>query len=263
MISCSCSASKTSPGFAERQTSSASVSTARPSPSAMRTSEARASSSRGRAFPVISSALSRIFAIASSSSDLKSSTRARDRSAAFSSKDGFSVVAPDERDGAVLHHGQEGVELGAVEAVDLVHEQQRALARGRGGARAASNTFFRSATPEKIAEICSKCSSVSWASSRATVVLPVPGGPQKISEPRDLRGDQAGQDAVGPDQMVLADDFGQVLRPHPVGQRTGRSDRGRRRQQVAHVAGSGAIDSGSWRCMNALRLVAASKPCRA
>jgi len=35
---------------------------------------------------------------------------------------------------------------------------------------AASNTFFRSATPEKIADICSKASSVSPASSRATVV---------------------------------------------------------------------------------------------
>ena len=50
-------------------------------------------------------------------------------------------------------------------------------------ARAASKTFLRSATPEKIAEICSKCRLVSCASSRATVVLPVPGGPQKISEP--------------------------------------------------------------------------------
>ena len=37
-----------------------------------------------------------------------------------------------------------------------------------------------------IAEICSKCRSVSWAISRATVVLPVPGGPQKIREPIDL-----------------------------------------------------------------------------
>ena len=52
-------------------------------------------------------------------------------------------------------------------------------------ARAASNTFLRSATPEKIAEICSKCRSVACASSRATVVLPVPGGPQNTSEPSE------------------------------------------------------------------------------
>ncbi len=52
-------------------------------------------------------------------------------------------------------------------------------------ARASSNTFFRSATPVKIAEICSKCRSVACASSRATVVLPVPGGPQNTSEPSE------------------------------------------------------------------------------
>ena len=51
-------------------------------------------------------------------------------------------------------------------------------------ARAASNAFFRSATPENTAESCSKCSSVASASNRATVVLPVPGGPQNTSEPR-------------------------------------------------------------------------------
>ena len=63
----------------------------------------------------------------------------------------------DQHDGAVLHHRQEAVLLRAVEAVDLVDEQQRPLPRSRGGARASSNTFFRSATPVKIAEICSKC----------------------------------------------------------------------------------------------------------
>jgi hypothetical protein len=51
--------------------------------------------------------------------------------------------------------------------------------------RASSNPFFKSATPVKIAEICSKCRSVSCASSRATVVLPVPGGPQNTSEPSE------------------------------------------------------------------------------
>ena len=56
----------------------------------------------------------------------------------------------------------------------------RPLVRRR---RAVSNTFFRSATPEKIADICSKARLVSPARSLATVVLPVPGGPQKIIEP--------------------------------------------------------------------------------
>ena len=39
----------------------------------------------------------------------------------------------DERDGAVLDIGQEAVLLGAVEAVDLVHEQQRLLPGAGGG----------------------------------------------------------------------------------------------------------------------------------
>ena len=50
-------------------------------------------------------------------------------------------------------------------------------------ARAASKTFFSSATPVKIAEIWTKANVVSCARRRATVVLPEPGGPQKISDP--------------------------------------------------------------------------------
>ena len=61
----------------------------------------------------------------------------------------------NQHDGAVLHHRQEGILLRAIEAMDLVDEQQRALP-GLAARRAASNTFFRSATPENIAEICSK-----------------------------------------------------------------------------------------------------------
>ena len=60
----------------------------------MRISEARASASSGKALPSIASARASSFSIAASSSDLNTSTRARDRSAAFSSNDGFSVVAP-------------------------------------------------------------------------------------------------------------------------------------------------------------------------
>src|SRR5215472_16493291 len=47
---------------------------------------------------------------------------------------------------------------------------------------AASKIFLRSATPEKTAERGSKCSEVCSARSRASVVLPQPGGPQRIIE---------------------------------------------------------------------------------
>ena len=74
--------------------------------------------------------------------------------------------------------GQEGVLLRAVEAVDLVDEQQRAAAF-LAARLAASNTLRKSETPEKIAESCTKCSSVTSASSRATVVLPVLAAPRR------------------------------------------------------------------------------------
>jgi hypothetical protein len=41
----------------------------------------------------------------------------------------------NQRDGAILDIRQESVLLGAIEAVDLVHEQQGLLARAGGGAR--------------------------------------------------------------------------------------------------------------------------------
>lgn len=83
----------------------------------------------------------------------------------------------------VLHHGEETILLRTVEAMDLVDEQQRlatAHATLAGGVE-----HLGSATPEKIAEICSKASPASPERSLATVVLPVPGGPQKIIEPSE------------------------------------------------------------------------------
>lgn len=46
----------------------------------------------------------------------------RESSAPFSAKLGFSVVAPISTTVPSLHHGQEAILLGAVEAMDLVHE---------------------------------------------------------------------------------------------------------------------------------------------
>ena len=52
-------------------------------------------------------------------------------------------------------------------------------------ARAASKIFFNSATPVWIAETCTNVSLRAAPISRATVVLPLPGGPQKIIEPSE------------------------------------------------------------------------------
>src|SRR5262245_6166026 len=183
-MSCSLAALNISPLRAARQTSSAKVNAARPSPSAMRLSASRASASSGNRLPSIFSALSSNFSIAAASSDRKTSTRARDKSGALSSKDGFSVVAPtrmmvpssitgrNESCCARLNRWISSTKS----SVPCPNSRRR---------RASSKTFLRSATPVKIAEICSKCRSVAFASSRATVVLPVPGGPQNTSDPRE------------------------------------------------------------------------------
>ena len=54
------------------------------------------------------------------------------------------------------------------------------------------------------------------------MVLPVPGGPQKISEPERAGVEHARERAVGAEQMVLADDVGELGRPQLVGERTRR-----------------------------------------
>ena len=52
----------------------------------------------------------------------------------------------------------------------------------RACSRASAKAFLRSATPEKTAEMATKRKSTASASSRAIVVLPVPGGPHRIIE---------------------------------------------------------------------------------
>ncbi len=112
-----------------------------------------------------------------------SSTRARDRSAAFNSKEGFSVVAPISVTVPSSITGRKASSWARLKRW-ISSTKSRVACPCARRLRAASNTLRRSGTPEKIAEICSKCRSVAEARSRATVVLPVPGGPQKISEPR-------------------------------------------------------------------------------
>ena len=91
----------------------------------------------------------------------------------------------DEDDRAVLHDRQKAVLLGAVEAMDLVDEKQR-LATVLSAAAAPSRTPSSGRRRPKRSPISARRrGSVSPASRRATVVLPVPGGPQKIIEPSE------------------------------------------------------------------------------
>ena len=134
--------------------------------------------------PSSSSARASSFSTASASSDLNTSTRARDSIGAISSNDGFSVVAPTS---TMVPSSITGRKLSCCARLKrwISSTNSSVPCPVSRRARASSNTFLRSATPENIALICTNSRLVSCASSRATVVLPVPGGPQKISEPSD------------------------------------------------------------------------------
>ena len=88
----------------------------------------------------------------------------------------------DERERAVFDVRQERVLLGLVEAMHLVEEQHGAAAAFGAHRRACSTASRMSLTPAKTAESCMNSASAWRAISRASVVLPVPGGPQRISE---------------------------------------------------------------------------------
>ena len=128
-------------------------------------------------------------------------------------------------------YGQKGVLLRAVEAVDLVDEQQRALPHlaalpGRLEHLAQIGDAGEHRRQRLEGEIGALC-----ASSRAIVVLPQPGGPHRIIEASRPRRHHAADRPLGTEQMVLADDLGEALRPQPVGQRPRRL----RFKQRAHV----------------------------
>ncbi len=100
----------------------------------------------------------------------------------MSSKDGFSVVAPTRM---IVPSSMSGRKASCCARLkrwisSTKSSVPRPLPRRR---RAASNSFLRSATPVKIALIWTKARSVASARSRAIVVFPTPGGPQKMIEP--------------------------------------------------------------------------------
>ena len=191
-------------------------------------SAARASASSGRGLPSRLSARAISFSIAASSSARKTSTRARDSSAALSSNDGFSVVAPiSVTEPSSMTGRNESCWARLKRWISSTNSSVAPPVARR--ARAASKIFFSSATPEWIAETCTNSAVRLAPISRATVVLPVPGGPQKIIEPSVGGFEHPRQRALGPGQMLLAGDFGEAFRPQPLGERRGR------RQDAADV----------------------------
>ena len=158
-------------------------------------------------------------------------TRARDSSAALSSNDGFSVVAP----------------ISVIEPSSMTGRNESCWARLKRWisstnssvappvarrARAASKIFFSSATPVWIAD--------TWTNSALRLAADQPrhrrlAGARRA--PEDHRAERRRlqhprQRALGPGQMLLARDFGESLRAQPLGQRR------RRRQGAEDVGGA-------------------------
>ena len=122
-----------------------------------------------------------------------------------------------QHDGAVLHHGQETVLLAAVEAMDLIDEQKRALPGLAPHARRLEG-FLQ---VRDAGEHGRQLDKVQLEYARQQ---PRDGGlagtrrPPKNDRGRPPRRDHAAHGRVGPEQMILPHDLGERLRAQAVGQ---------------------------------------------
>ena len=128
------------------------------------------------------------------SSRLSTSTCARDRSAPFSSKDGFSVVAPTS---VMVPSSMTGRKLSCCERLKRWISSTKSSVPWPCSRRerAASKAFLRSATPEKIADICSKTRPVAPASKPRDGRLSGAGRPPEDDRRHAPGGNHAGQHA--------------------------------------------------------------------
>ena len=147
----------------------------------------------------------------SSDSDFSTYTAARDSSAPFTSNEGFSVVAPMKVN-SPLRHTAGTHPAGLVEAMHFVDEQDGAAAGiGAHDLRALdrlADVLHAGSTADSAMNSASKASAI----SRASVVLPTPGGPHRIIECGFARFEGEPQRLAGAEQMLLADHVIERLR---------------------------------------------------
>jgi len=126
----------------------------------------------------------------------------------------------DQGDGAVLHHRQETILLGAVEAVDLVHEEQRGLAVG-----AAARGFL-----EAFLEVGDAGEHGAELDEVQVGLFGEQAGDGGLADARGAPEDQRGKRAAleharegagGAQQVILADDLRQCAGAQAVRERTG------------------------------------------
>ncbi len=146
-------------------------------------------------------------------------TRQRESRAAFTSKEGFSVVAPTRITVPFSTWGRKASCWDRLKR--WISSTNRIVRRPRRwrSFSASAMTSRISLTPERTAENAMKRAPATEAISEARVVLPEPGGPQRIIECSWPVSMADAQDAARPEEVLLADDLVQGAWSHPVGQR--------------------------------------------
>ena len=113
--------------------------------------------------------------------------------------------------------------------------------RSARAVRARSTASRMSLTPAITAESCMNSASARRAISRASVVLPVPGGPQRISECSWPFSSAWRSGLPGAQHLLLADELVEGARPHAIGERPQRIVGRRVAQEIglpARIAGA-------------------------
>ena len=154
----------------------------RASPSANPTIRSRAAASKPSSGSAFAAARSNSVASSSALSGCRTYTAARERSAELTSNDGFSVVAPTKVTSPCSTYGRKASCCALLKRCTsstnrIVERPLRART-----SRACWTASRMSLTPEKTADSAMNSALNASAISRAIVVLPEPGGPQRIIE---------------------------------------------------------------------------------
>jgi hypothetical protein len=126
----------------------------------------------------------------------------------------------DENDRSVLHIGKKGILLGLVEAVDLVHEQERAAPLLPPDPRLLEHFLEVGHTGENGGDLLEGQSRLA-RKQPGDRRLARAGRPPQDDGRYAARGQHPRDHAVGAHEVVLSHDVGQLLRAQPVRQRAG------------------------------------------
>ena len=159
--------------------------------------------------------------ISSSVSPRSTNTRERDSSAAFTSNDGFSVVAPMRTIDPASTCGRKASCCALLKRWISSTNRIVRWPRTRRAPSAAAITSLMSLMPASTALNETKRAFVRSATSRAIVVLPVPGGPQRMIDCSRSRSMASRKRPPGPEHVLLPDDLVEAARPHALGERHG------------------------------------------